>query len=231
MSDMFKNEILPDIKTICEFIPNVYYISSYNVEGSLIPLIISKQDESKKNLIIGEEFFDTQFSFLPNFVNHYLCRSNNMNMTVSDINGYMYVITKKKENDISELIDTYNTYNMYSSLLSTLGDKIRSIDGLYRIGSFTLEKLIKQGILEHKINKTTVSPEMIGSIFGDDDLKSEFVDNFYCTNLLAMYQELTDSEISHIINQQIERSDLNSLYSLNDTKFYDHKLLLEGLLI
>ena len=45
-----------------------------------------------------------------------------------------------------------------------------------------------------------------------------------------MYEELTDAEKSSIINQQIDRSDNNTLESLNRTMFVDHPLILESLL-
>ena len=45
-----------------------------------------------------------------------------------------------------------------------------------------------------------------------------------------MYDELTDGEKSSIIDQQINRSDVNSLQNLNSSKFYNYPLLLEALL-
>ena len=78
-TDIMKGSVLPNVKTYCEFIPNVYYISAHNMEGSLVPYIIAESDKSRKNLIIGGELYDTQYSTIPNFVNHYIHRTFNSN--------------------------------------------------------------------------------------------------------------------------------------------------------
>jgi len=64
LTEKLKNEILPDVRTICEFIPDVYYLSSMNIEGSLIPYIISNTN-NRKNLIKKDlEYYMVCFYFL-----------------------------------------------------------------------------------------------------------------------------------------------------------------------
>ena len=70
---------------------------------------------------------------------------------------------------------------------------------------------------------------MIGKIFHDDDIAEEFINNYYCTNVLTMSQELTDGDILSILNQQADRLDLNSLIQLNKTRFANYPLILESL--
>jgi hypothetical protein len=226
LTDRLKEFILPQVKTITDFIPDVYYISAHNIEGSLVPYIISRQDPSRKNLIIGGELYDTQYSSIPNFVNHYIHRSFNVNKIYSTINGYLADITKKTE-DFSNI---YNNYNVYCSLMAVLGNKIRSIDGLPGIGVKTFEKLFNEGLMNHIVQENTSSPEMICEIFKDEKLEDEFINNYYCSTILNMYQDLNESDIGSVITQLIDRSDLNSLMTLNNSKFYKYPLMLDGLL-
>ena len=224
--------ILPDVKVYCEFIPNVYYISAKNIEGSLVPYIIAEADKTRKNLIIGGELFDTQYSFIPNFVNHYIHRGFNSNAVHSDINGYIKDICKNQENVVTdEESKLYKNHAIYSSLISVLGDQSRSIDGIHGYGFKTFDKCISDALSRRIITEKTTSPDIIGDIFASNKTKEEFINNFYCSNILPMYEELTQSEISSILTQIIDRSDINTLQQLNATKFYNHPLILEGLLI
>ena len=45
-----------------------------------------------------------------------------------------------------------------------------------------------------------------------------------------MYDELTQGEKDSITDQRVDRVDVNSLQTLNSSKFYNYPLLLEALL-
>ena len=197
----------------------------------MVPYIISKSDESRKNLIIGGELYDTQYSVIPNFVNHYIKRSYNSNVIYSNINDYIKDILKKEENYINDISTIFNKYSIYCTLMSVLGDKSRSIDSISGCGPKTLQKYIEAGLAQQIIQKETTNPEIIGEIFHDGETKEEFINNFYCSSIIPMYEELTGAERSSILHQRTDRLDINTLQLLNTTKFYNHPLLLEGLLI
>lgn len=228
-SERLNYNIIPDIKTYCEFIPDVYYISAHNIEGSLVPYIISKLDPTRKNLIIGGELYDTQYSQIDNFVNHYIHRTFNTNKTYSDLSGYLKDITKK-ENDEDNLNKAFSNYNFYCGLLAVLGNKVRSIDGISGFGPIKFKDSLTDAINKNDISENTSNPEIIGCIFNDGETKEEFVNNFYCSSILAMYDELTDSEKTSILKQLLDRSDKNTLEALNKSKFKDHPIILECLL-
>ncbi len=231
LSEKLKESILPEVKTLCEFIPNLYYVSSNNIEGSLIPYVIAESDKSRKNLIIGGDLYDTQYSSIPNFVNHYINRTYNRNIILSDTKEYLKELFNNDENYLCNGgLDIFDNYNLYCTIISVIGDKQRSIEGISGYGPKTLKNNIDIAIGKNIIDGNINSPSLIGNIFDDDDDKQEFINNFYCTSVISMYEELTDAEKSSIINQQIDRSDNNTLESLNRTMFVDHPLILESLL-
>ena len=231
LTDALKDSILPNVKIYCEFIPDIYYISAKNIEGSLVPYIISKEDPSRINLIIGGEFYETQYSLIPNFIDHYIHKGPGYNLVTDSPIEHIKGITRKTEEEISPMMKFYNQYNFYCTLLSVLGDRTRSIDGMSGIGPKVLQRYLENGIQKNEIQLSINNPNIIGDIFHDTDLKEDFVNNFYCMNISAMYEELTYSQKISIYNQRSDRLDTNSLIKLNSTKFYNHPLILESLLL
>lgn len=231
LTDALKESILPNVKTYCEFIPNIYYISAKNIEGSLVPYIISKEDPSRMNLIIGGEFYDTQYSLIPKFIDHYIHKGPGYNMVTCTPIEHIKGITRKSTEEITPMMKFYDHYNFYCALLSVLGDRTRSIDSMNGIGPKVLQKYLENGMQRNEIQLSINNPNIIGDIFHDDDLKEDFVNNFYCMNIPAMYEELTYSQKLSIYNQRSDRLDNNSLIKLNNTKFYNHPLILESLLL
>lgn len=231
MTDKLKKIILPEVSIYSEFIPNVYYISSTDIEGSLIPYIIANSDKDRKNLIITGDLYDTQYSLIDGFVNHYIRKGLGCNMTMSSLSEYIKDISKRDDKELDRMNELYSNYNLYCSLLSVLGDKTRSIEGIDGIGPRVLQKYLEDGIRRKEIQVTTSNPVMIGSIFHDNEIKEEFINNYYCTTIKEMYNELSSAEILSVLNQIHDRSDNNSLMNLNLTRFANHPLILESLLL
>lgn len=231
LSDRLKASILPQVKTYCEFIPNVYYISSTDIEGSLIPYIISELDKNRKNLIIGSDFYETQYSLINNFANHHINTGFNQRSVFGDVKSYIKKILKNDEDYSDSFVDIFNNYGMYCTLLSVLGNKGRSIDSIVGYGLKTLYKQLASKIASSSIQETSTNPVVISEIFDEDDEKEEFINNYYCSSVIPMYTELTPGQIATISGQISDRVDVNTLQQLNSTKFYNHPFILEGLLI
>ena len=229
LTDALKEKILPEIRTISEFIPRVYYISTMNIEGSVLPYVVGEDDPSRKNIIISGEFYDTQYSLLPNFFVSYIHNAIGTKIICNNIRDCLKVITKRKDEELESFCDTYKSYSMYCSLMAVLGDRSRSIDGLSGIGPRILEKYILQGIAKNEIQKNTTTPGLIGNIFHDEFTKEEFINNFYCTSILEVQRDLNLSEKMSMLNQRKDRFDNDSLIKLNATKFYNYPLILEAL--
>lgn len=229
LTEKLQTSILPETKVYCEFIPNVYLINGMNIEGSTIPFIISERDKSRKNFIISNELYDSQYSLLDNFCCHYINKSFKSNNVASTLNGLLGIISKKPQEISTDFELLFNKYPIYTSLLSVLGDKSRSIDSLYGYGLSTFKKALESPCGKNILNSQ--NPETIGDVFNDVETKAEFKNNFYCTNLKDMYDEILDSDKEAINTQIVDRIDVNSLRQLNGTKFYNHPIILEGLLI
>lgn len=229
LTDALKASVLPEVKTISDFIPRVYYLSGNNIEGSLIPYIVGEDDKTRKNIIITGEYYDTQYSLIPNYFVSYIHNAVGYRNICNNVREYLKEITKKQNDELDSLCRTYSNYSMYCAFLSVMGDRMRSIDGISGVGPKILEKYILQGISRNEITLTTNNPSMIGSIFHDDEMKEEFINNFYCISVLDMYDELTTSNKIAILNQRKDRFDNDSLIRLNASRFYNYPLTLEAL--
>ena len=227
LTDSLKSRILKELNAICEFIPRVYYISGLDIEGSEIPYIIGNEDPSRKNILLSGEFYDTQYSLIPNYFISYFHSSIGYRAICNNIKDCLKEITKRKDSELDSFVSTYNNYGMYCSLLSVLGDRSRSIDGLTGIGPKILEKTILQGLSRNELKLTTNNPELIGNIFHDNEMKTEFINNYYCSSIISGYDELMDSHKLGVLNQRKDRLDIDSLVKLNATRFNSYPLILE----
>ena len=226
-SERLKFEILPEVTTICEFIPRIYVINTKNIDGGIVPYVIASQDPSRKNFVIGCEQFETQYSLFNNFMNiRFLRYSSTRYLAEADdfVNSFL-----NNNKDVGSL-KIFKHYGIYCGLLSVLGDKPRSIDGVYGLGPKSYERMIYKGIANNLITEDTLSGEVLSSIFLDGD-SDEFLNGYYCSNILSMYDLLTEAQKKSILDQIIDRTDINALNNLNATKYYTHPLMLEGLLL
>lgn len=232
LTDTLKKDIIPELRMYCNFIPDVYFISSMNVEGSLVPLIIANDDKTRKNAIISGDIYDSQYELMDNFIVHLSMRSGYgpsiFRSTIEDFMSYFYKKKDNKEID-KETIDLFSNYPFYTSLLSVVGNKLRSIDDIDGVKVVTLQKLLTDGINKKIINEKTSNPKLLSEIFREED-RDEFVANYNCTSLKYMYDELTKTDIKSVLYQKEDRIDIESLKRLNATEFINHPILLETLL-
>lgn len=225
LGEQLVSKILPDTQKISEFLPQVYFINGTNIEGSLIPYIISEMDKSYKNLIITSDIYDTQYQLMDNFLCHYIRKSVNGSAISRSIEKTLNLLFNDK---VDEDYSIFNSAQYYMLLLSCVGDKKRSIEPIKGLGVKTIMKLIKRGLSEKIITEKTDNIELLKDIVSEDT-RDELLNNFNCINLKEQYKLLSKENIFNIEKQMIDRFDNSSLLQLNSTRFYIHQLMLEQL--
>lgn len=220
--------IIPRVQTIMEFIPNVYFIQGSGLEGSLIPSIIAKEYPDRKNFIITSDKYETQYLLdKERFCVHYIKRAGAASGIFSTFEKYLTDLFKESHEEKSDSL-LFSNPSFYSILLSSLGDKIRSIDPLKGIGVKTMMKFLSSGINNGLITKDIKSLDMILQIL-PDEYREQADKNFNCINLERQFGELSQKEIFNITNQIKDRSDYNSLLRLNQEDYRDYPLMLDAL--
>lgn len=228
LTDGLKDKVLPKVKTLCDFIPDVYFIQSKNIDGSLIPMIVGNQYPDRKNFIISADRYETQYLFEKNYVHHLFLRNYSATSLSCTMKDYLKAIFKLQEVKQEDLF-LYQNRSFYLLLLSCVGDRYRAADGITGIGYKTLTKLLQQSITAKTITRETESIDLLSQLF--DPTISEYVtENFNCLDLKNSYQMLLDGDKKEILSQIVDRSDLNSLLSLNKSLFKNNELRIESLL-
>ena len=222
------NEILPDVQTICDYIPNVYFIKGKDIDGGLIPLIIGKELSDRKNLIISGDLHDTQYTYDENYLTHLNIRNYTTGILACSTNQYLQAITKAKDVP-NELVALFENPSFYRVLLACLGDKYRSVDGIKGIKFSKMVGLLRAALNEGKIKENTKSAMMLADIF-PDELKSKVFDNLCMLDIENEYQMLGEGDKKSILSQIVDRSDISALQKLNQEKFAEKQLWLEALL-
>ena len=229
LTDVLKEKVFPKVRILTDFIPDIYFINSHNIEGSLVPLIIGEIYPDRKNLIISSEIYDSQYSYFHNFKSLIIRRQPGIVNIYYEPSGFIKMVDRTRKDDSELYQDVFNTYGMYCTLLSVLGDRYRSIDGITGIGTVTLSKLINDGIRNNTITKDSMNVDILSTLFTDMD-KDEFTSNYLCTNISNMLKSLSHADKNSILTQLVDRSDANSVLQLNATMFRDYPILVEILL-
>ena len=225
MGELLKNIIIPEIKLILLYVPECYLLSSSTFDGSIIPYVVSTFSDSK-NVIISGDVFDTLYLFNPNFAMLYIKRRFNYFNVCSDIDSTIQSIIK----DQSPFdLTIFNSEMYYRLLLSIKGSKIRNIKSAKGFGYGKFISLLKQGIEKDIILRDFESIDSIIQLF-PEQYRNDIKNAFQCTSIDIQYQILSDIDIDNIRSQIIDKVDVESLQSLNNKRFLEFPINLQGLL-
>ena len=228
LGDRLRNEILPNVRTICEFIPNVYLITGRNIDSGVIPFIIGESMPGYRNIIISGDIHDTQYTYEPAYLDFLHLRSYNSNILAYDTAEYLKTIAKTNEVP-DELIQLFRNGSFYRTFLACVGDKYRSIDGIRGIKLAKMVKILIDAMEDKKITKDTRSAPLIADLF-PEEIRKDIYQNLLMLDIRNACDLLCDGDRKQILSQIIDRSDINALQKLNQTKFACNQIRLESLL-
>jgi hypothetical protein len=148
---------IPFTKIILEYIEGVYLIQSEHIESSLIPHIITNNQEEKSiNFIISTDKYDYQYANK----NFYIIRPKQNDS---------YIVTKdniienlKYEEKVLSDINVDSRY--YTFILSLLGDKYRNIEKIKRVGLANIIKMINKALKENIISDDVFNINILSNL-------------------------------------------------------------------
>ena len=225
MGKIMNSLIIPEIELILSYIPDCYFLKSRTFDGSIIPLIGSNTFEGK-HVIITTDVFDTLYMFNPNFTTVYIKRRYPNFSVTSSIDTTVQTIIKD-ENPFDLTI--FNSELYYRLLISIKGSRVRNIRSAKGFGYGKFMKLLKDGIEKDIVLRDFESVDSVIQLFPEkyrEDIKL----GFQCTGLDIQYSLLNDIDIEGIKDQIIDKADIASLESLNNQRFLEFPINLQGLL-
>lgn len=226
--EKLQTQIIPEAKKICEFIPNVYLITGLNIDGGVIPYIIGKKYPGWLNFIVSGDLHDTQYSYEDNFTDHLFLRGYGTNILACTTKDYLRAIAKSDVID-EAFIQLFQNGAFYRTLLACMGDKYRSISGVRGIKFAKLIKILMGALKEEKITQNVHNAMLLSSLF-PPEVQSQIYSNLLVLDIHNEVEMLGKGQINSITSQIIDRSDITALKQLNNTRFFNNQLHLEGLL-
>lgn len=225
MGEVMKDIILPEIKLILSYVPGCYYLESKTFDSSIIPQIVSTFSD-RKNVIITGDVFDTLYLFNPNFMTIYIKRRFSNFNVITDIDGAVQSIVK----DESPFdLTIFNSEMYYRLLLSIKGSKIRNIKSAQGFGYGKFMTILKNGIKDGIVLRDFASLDSILQLF-PEQYQKDIKTAFQCTSIDTQYNLLSETNIDDIKSQMIDKVDIESLESLNNRRFLDSQINLQGLI-
>lgn len=229
LGEILLKDVFPQVKTILDFIPGVYLINGMNMDGSSIPDIIHKMDPRRKNVIITSDIVETQYTNGMQFCTYLLKRGHDGLKVFYNKRGYIeYIVKNTSDLTYSQELEFYQNPSFYALLLSCLGEKYRSLDGVPGLKSSTLIKVLDKAIRDKIITSTTTELSILLDAF-PEVVRDGIECNFKCLSLEEILRRVNKTQETSIISQIVDRADPNSLMQLNSTMFFNHPILLEAL--
>jgi hypothetical protein len=189
-------------------------------------MIAETSSESTQNIIITSDIFDTLYFFQPSFTVIYIERKYQSLTVCSSVEEYVRCIIKD-ENPFDLTIFNFEMY--YRLLVSMKGNKIRNIRSAKGFGYGRFAKILKEGIDNGMILKEFESIDSILQLFPvkyQDDIKNAFL----CSDISLQSTLLTDADRLDVQTQCIDKVDIASVEALNNQRFLEYPINLQGLL-
>ena len=225
MGETLTSIIIREIELILSYVPDCYFLKSTGFDSSIIPQIVSTFSNAK-NVIISGDIFDTLYLFNPNFINIYIKRRFQYFSVSSDIDSCVQSIIK---NESPFDLTIFNSEMYYRLLLSIKGSKIRNIKSAKGFGYGKFMNILKDGINRDIILKDFESLDSIIELFPiqyRDDIKHAF----QCMSIDTQFALLNSIDIDSIKSQIIDKVDIESLEALNNKRFFEYPINLQGLI-
>lgn len=208
---------IPLIKIILEYIENVFFIESGEIENSVIPYILTRDSEGV-NFILSNKIYDMQYvSYDFNIL--YPKQDESLIVTKTNFKSTFGKIYKLNVDNV--------TYNQLPFILSMVGNPDRNIYGIRGIGLKRAFSVISSAIRNNVISKDTNNINILIELL-KKQYRDSVLENYCCTDIVSQYKDCTKKDIYPIM-QLINKFDNDALKSLNDKFFEEYPLMLEAI--
>lgn len=210
--------IVPDLKLITQFIDGVYFITTKEIDSSLVPKLLSSDIQS---IVLTEDIFDTIYLF-DNIKVLYIKRDFNKNSQSVVFSSPAEIADKILNYDNPFELIVFNSELYFKLLLTFNGSQVRNLQSLSSDGcsiinfAENLRNKIKEGVLLE--NFKSLSSVLS---FLPKKVQSELSQSFKGFDLnvhLSQVNELIKEELKE---QIVDHFDFDSIMSLNNQRFLE----------
>ena len=204
------------IQNICNYIDDVYFVVSENIDSSLVPLILSKVNATTHNMIISYDDMDDIYYSAQYTIRIKVKRKDHKRIGVTSLANILASEYKTNE------FQLYHSNILFLSALIGCKNRenIRCIPNILRYGPATLSKDIIKGINDGLITMRTNSIELFKNCIND-----EYRNNM--ENVIKQIDPLYRLNKISDASKRMLSSQLINLYDVEGLKFISNKLFNE----
>lgn len=225
LGELLTSIVIPEIQLILKYVPGCYFVSSETFDSSLIPKIISSKMNGK-NVIISGDIFDTLYMFDPTFITIYIKRRFQYMTVTTNIESTVRSIIK---DEFPFDLNIFNAELYYRLLLSIKGSKIRNIKSAKGFGYTKYVKILNDGLKNGVVLRDFSSIISVIELF-PYQFREDINDSFKCMSLDTQLELISDTDVSQVMNQIIDKVDIKSIEELNNKRFFNNPINLPALI-
>lgn len=210
------NAALPVAKSICDYVEDVFIIDSMYLEPSIIPLALKSSGLATYDwsMVVSRDRYDLQYAYRDKWI--FVSPKGENTRIINRSNLWTYLGEREH---IAESNAAFYHHNILPLALAVVGNKLRTIPRLQRIGWKTLFKY-----LDTVTSSETDSTEIVSSRFLDllssKGVKSEILEkNLACISLDQQVNVMNDIDRTSIQDQMKYVTDMDAVSSINRTYF------------
>jgi len=214
------NTNLELVKTILEYVNNVFIINTENIEERIFPYLavkrLSKSLLNDNNIILtNDPYYSVYFKYEFGVLTMKGDKSKFFTPIDYCAKNLLVSISSSKK-----VIKEYAFLNLYPIYISLIGDKKVSIKGIRTYGVSKslgfIEELVREGILTDTVYTLKMLEDIIkeGKFLKKDEDNNTFLNNFKCIDCETIFRNHSISEVLKIKQQVYNKS--NNYYALDD---------------
>lgn len=207
------------IETIAEYIEDVHFIRTREIEPSLVPLFVMRELDkpAEMQFIVSNDRYDYQYALHGAYI---LRPKKEHSYIVHEQNLWRLVKLEEKLVNEVELPPAF-----YPVVLAMLGDKYRNIPKIKGVGLFALMKVLRKALDDRQITESMNSVHAIANAM-TEKLRPMLIENSYATDLHIQYLVLTTVDRMNLEKKFVNRFDNVGLKQINETYFVDSPIML-----
>lgn len=226
IGELMTEYVIPELELILSYIPNCYLVRTGRFDGSLVPALIAERKRADHNLVVTGDPFDTLYLFRPKF-DVFLIKRRYANFKLITSVEESVASILKGEPVINTRLMTSELY--YRLLLTVLGSKVRNVQAPRGFGPVRLMNALHEGIDTGSILPQFTSVDSVIEVF-PVKYRDELTSAVKCIDLDGQLVLVTKADREATFGQLIDRSDPTSLEALNNQRYLEVPINLQGLL-
>ena len=216
----YLSQAIPMIKSICDYLDGIYFVTSNRIESSLIPhvLVENKCLDGQINIMVSKDMYDLQY-VNKQYLLIYPYKEETRLITSSNL---FDIVKEKEECKSEEKLPSY----LYPFMMSVSGNKRRNIPKVRGVGFATIYKNIAKLFKKLDISYDEyVCFEQLALCIkespGDESNRNKnlVVNNYMSVDLDRQLACIPTIQISDITSQLIDKYDNISLEEVNNKYF------------